>query len=70
MDLNLGETIMGVNKKRFLLTFNSNSKLSNYGGGCDFRYACWTGKGLIEEVNEKGKRRVMWDYKTCGPKFF
>nr|POE88806.1 hypothetical protein CFP56_25252 [Quercus suber] len=36
----------------------------------ELRNTCWTGKGLITEVDEKGKRRVSWDYIRGGPKSF
>ena len=70
VDINLGETIPVGNKKRFPLRFNSNSNNSDYGMGSDFRNSCWTGKGLIMEVGEKGKRRVSWDFNKGGPNFF
>ena len=69
-DINLGEKIPAGNKLRFPLQFNSNSKEAVYGIGSDLRNACWTGKGLTMEINEKGKRRVSWDYNRGGPKCF
>ena len=70
VDINLGEKIPVGNKLRFPLSFNSNSKESNYGIGSVLTNSCWTGKGLTVEVGEKGKRRVSWDYKKGGPKCF
>ena len=61
-DINLGEKILAGNKLRFPLRFNSNSKEAVYVIGSDLRTACWTGKGLTMEIDEKGKRRVSWDY--------
>ena len=69
-DINLGEKIPAGNKLRFPLQFNSNSKEAVYGIGSDLRNACWTGKGLTMVIDEKGKRRVSWDYNRGGPKCF
>ena len=69
-DINLGEKISAGNKLRLLLRFNSNSKESDYGMLSELRNTCWTGKCLIVEVGEKGKRRVSWDYNKGGPKYF
>ena len=69
-DINLGEKIPTGNKLRFPLWFNSNSKEAVYGSGSDLRTACWTGKGLTVEIDEKGKRRVSWDYNKGRPKCF
>ena len=55
---------------RLPLRFNSNSKESDYGMLSELRNRCWTGKGLIVETGEKGKRRVSWDYNKGGPKSF
>ena len=38
--------------------------------GSDLRTAYWAGKGLTVEIDEKGKRRVSWDYNKGGPKCF
>ena len=69
-DINIGEKISARNKLRLPLRFNSNSKESDYGMLSELRNTCWTGKGLIVEMGEKGKRRVSWDYNKGGPKSF
>ena len=69
-DINIGEKFSAGNKLRLPLRFNSNSKESDYGMLSELRNTCWTGKGLIIKVGEKGKRRVSWDYNRGGPKSF
>ena len=69
-DITIGEKISAGNKLSLPLRFNSNSKEFDYGMLSELRNTCWTGKGLIVEVGEKGKRRVSWDYNKGGPKSF
>lgn len=55
--INLGETILVGNKKRFLLSFDSNLKDTSYGIGSVLRNACWIGEVLTVEMDKKGKRK-------------
>ena len=50
------------NKHRFPLRFNLNSKYGVVGKEREIRTSCWLGKGLIVELNENGKRKVMWEH--------
>ena len=38
-----------------------NSKYGVVGKEREIRTSCWLGKGLIVELNENGKRKVMWE---------
>ena len=64
MDTNLGEKIPIENRKRFPLSFSSNSKSNENGKGSDVRRSCWIGSGLIVEVDED------WDSTKGGVKIF
>ena len=39
-----------------------NSKFGGFGKECEIRTSHWLGKGLIVELNENGKRKVMWEH--------
>ena len=51
------------NPEDFRIRFPSNSKATEHGKKCDVSRPCWTGIGLIVEVDGKGRRRVSWDRK-------
>ena len=55
---NLSEKLPVQNKTRFPFSFSLNSNKTENGKGRDVRDSRWTGKGLIVEVAENGKRRV------------
>ena len=43
-----------------------NSKADEKGKKCDFRRSCWSGRGLVVEVDVKGRRQVSWVRKKGG----
>ena len=49
------------NKHKFPLRFNLNSKFGVFGKEGEIRTSHWLGKGLIVELNENGKKKVMWE---------
>ena len=51
------EKNMEGNKHKFPLRFNLNSKFGVFGKEREIRTSHWLGKGLIVELNEKGKER-------------
>ena len=61
LGINGGENLPVENQIRSLLIFSLNSNKTENGKGRDLRDIRWTGKGLIVEVAENGKRRVSWD---------
>ena len=61
MGINVGENLPVQNQIKSPLIFSLNSNKTKNGKGRDLRDTCWTGKGLIMEVAENGKRRVSWD---------
>ena len=46
--------------------FSWNSKVEYKGKKSDARRFCWTGSGLVVEVDVTGSRRVFWDRKKGG----
>lgn len=58
------------NKKRSPLSFSLSSNKTENGNGRDLRDSRWTGKGLIVEVAENGKRQVSWDNSKGGRSSF
>ena len=65
------ETELGEqNPAEIRIRFPSNSKANEHGKKCDVSRPCWTGSGLIVEVDEKGRRRVSWDRKKGGVQRF
>ena len=61
LGINIGEDLPVQNQIRSPLIFSLNSNKTENGKGRDLRDSRWTGKGLIVEVAENGKRRVSWD---------
>ena len=61
LGINVGENLPIQNQIKSPLIFSFNSNKTENGKGRDLRDTCWTGKGLIVEVAENGKRRVSWD---------
>ena len=70
MESDLGEQNQVENRKRIPASFSLNSKASENGKRSDLRRSCWTGCGLIVEVDVKGRRRVSWDRNKGGVKNF
>ena len=65
------ETKLGEqNPAEIRIRFPSNSKANEHGKKCDVSRPCWTGSGLIVEVDGKGRRRVSWDRKKGGAQMF
>ena len=57
------------NPEEIRICFPSNSKAIEHGKKCDVSRPCWTGSGLIVEVDGKGRRRVSWDRKRGAQMF-
>ena len=61
----VGEQNLAYTRIRFL-SLSLNSKAYEKGKKSDARRSCWTGRGLIMEVDVIGRRRVSWDRKKGG----
>ncbi|XP_050265760.1 uncharacterized protein LOC126709524 isoform X2 [Quercus robur] len=61
----VGEQNLADTRLRFP-SFNLNSKDFVMGKKSDARKSCWSGRGLVVEVDVMGRRRVFWDRKKGG----
>ena len=63
----VGEQILADTRIRFP-SISLDSKDYEKGKKSDARRSCWTGRGLIVEVDVIGRRRVSWDRRKGGVK--
>ena len=61
VEFTLGETNPAGNRRSFPLNFKSKVNDSVFGKDCELRNTQWTRGGLTVEVNQEGKRSVIWN---------
>ena len=61
----VGEQILADTRIHFP-SISLNSKDYEKGKKSDARRSCWSGRGLVVEVDVIGRRRVFWDRKKGG----